>query len=51
MKIWDILTGQVIYDNQLGAVDYADQTTVIAGGSIVIQKEWHPPLATGTESP
>ncbi len=38
MNIWDIMTGQVIYDNQLGDYDYADPTTVIGGGSIVIYK-------------
>ena len=38
MKVWDQFTGQVVYDNQLGAYDFADPTTVIGGGSIVIHK-------------
>jgi hypothetical protein len=39
IKIWDKNNGDaVVYDNQCGADDYADldQTTAIAGGSIVI---------------
>jgi hypothetical protein len=36
IKIWDIETSAVIYDNQLGASDTADPTTLIAGGSIVV---------------
>ena len=39
MKIWVTLTGQVVYDNQVGADDFTDPTTVIGGGSIVIHKE------------
>ena len=38
IKVWDKDTGQVVYDNQLGDDDYADPTTVIGGGSIVIRK-------------
>ena len=38
IKIWDKATGQVVYDNQMGAADDADATTAIAGGSIVIHK-------------
>jgi len=38
MKIWVTLTGQIVYDNQMGADDFADPTTVIGGGSIVIHK-------------
>jgi len=38
MKIWVTLTGQVVYDNQLGDDDFADPTTVLGGGSIVIHK-------------
>ena len=38
MKIWDTMTGEVIYDNQQGDYDDADPTTVIGGGSIVIRK-------------
>jgi hypothetical protein len=38
IKIWDKGTGNVIYDNQMGAGDTADPNTAIAGGSIVIHK-------------
>jgi len=38
IKIWDKATGEVIYDNQLGASDTADPATIIQGGSIVIHK-------------
>ena len=36
IKIWDKASGSVVYDNQLGAADTSDPTTVIGGGSIVI---------------
>jgi hypothetical protein len=36
IKIWDKATGQIIYDNQMGAGDDASPSTTIAGGSIVI---------------
>lgn len=36
IKIWDTSTGSVVYDNQMGASDTADPSTVIGGGSIVI---------------
>ena len=35
VKIWDE-AGNLIYDNQLGAPDYADASTAIAGGSIMV---------------
>lgn len=38
IKIWDIATDRLVYDNQLSAPDTADPTTVIGGGSIVIQQ-------------
>lgn len=38
MKIWVTLTGQIVYDNQLGDDDLDDPTTVVGGGSIVIRK-------------
>ena len=38
IKIWDKSTGLPVYDNQLGASDTADPTTMLAGGSIVIHK-------------
>jgi len=37
MKIRNKTTGDVIYDNQMGASDTSAATTVIGGGSIVIQ--------------
>ncbi|WP_461490662.1 HYR domain-containing protein [Pontibacter sp. HJ8] len=38
IKIWDRRSGAIVYDNQLGAVDNADATTSIGGGSIVIHE-------------
>lgn len=38
IKIWDKVTGGVIYDNQTGAADDAAATTAIAAGSIAIHK-------------
>jgi hypothetical protein len=38
IKIWDKATGTMVYDNQMGAGDTGDPTTVIGGGSIVIHK-------------
>jgi probable HAF family extracellular repeat protein len=38
IKIWDKVTGSVIYDNQTGAADDAAATTVIDAGSISIHK-------------
>lgn len=39
IKIWDKTTNAVIYDNQLGASDSADPTTLLGGGSIVIHSK------------
>ncbi len=39
IKIWDKVTGNIIYDNQTGASDLEDPTTVLGGGNIVIHKE------------
>jgi hypothetical protein len=36
IKIWDIATDTVIYDNQMGGAEDADPTTGLEGGSIVI---------------
>jgi hypothetical protein len=33
IKIWDKVTGNLIYDNQLGATDTADPVTKFGGGS------------------
>ncbi len=38
MKIWNRETGEVVYDNQVGASDTDDPATEIGGGSIVIHK-------------
>ena len=38
IKIWDIATDSIIYDNQMGDSDDADATTDLGGGSIVIHK-------------
>ena len=38
IKIWDGATGDIVYDNQVGADDTADPTTGVGGGSIVIRK-------------
>jgi hypothetical protein len=36
IKIWDYASGNLVYDNQLGAVDDANPTMGIEGGSIVV---------------
>ncbi|MGQ0796315.1 MAG: LamG-like jellyroll fold domain-containing protein [Methanobacteriota archaeon] len=38
IKIWDKVTGEVVYDNQSGSDDFAEATATIASGSIVIHK-------------
>ena len=38
LKVWDKPTGNILYDNQLGAADTGDPTTTLGGGSIVIHK-------------
>jgi len=39
IKIWDRDNGDApVYDNQMGAIDDAEPTTVIGGGSIVVHK-------------
>jgi hypothetical protein len=38
IKIWDITTGAIVYDNQMGTSDSGDPTTAISGGSIIIHK-------------
>ena len=38
IKIWDIDTEEVVYDNQVGDSEDADPTTAIDGGSITIHK-------------
>src|SRR5205807_4066393 len=36
IKIWDIATGNILYDNQMGSSDTANPTTAIGGGNIII---------------
>ena len=38
IKIWEIASGGIVYDNKMGGSDTDNPTTVIAGGSIVIHK-------------
>jgi streptogramin lyase len=38
IKIWDKVSGSLVYDNMLGTADGADPTTALGGGSIVIHK-------------
>ena len=38
IKIWDLGTGLVVYDNQLGDDDSASLSTALGGGSIVIHQ-------------
>jgi alpha-tubulin suppressor-like RCC1 family protein len=37
IKIWDKASSVIVYDNQMGALDTADLTIAIGGGSITIQ--------------
>lgn len=39
IKIWDLATGEVVYDNMLGMAEDAAPTTAIGGGNIVIHKQ------------
>ena len=36
IKIWDLGSGQVVYDNLMDAPEDADPTTALGGGNIVI---------------
>lgn len=38
LKVWDKATGNIVYDNQIGASDSENPSTVIGGGSIIIHK-------------
>jgi len=38
LKLWDIATGDVVYDNQMGQVEDSEAATAIGAGSIVIHK-------------
>ena len=39
IKIWDKTTGDIVYDNKMGAPDSDNPDTTIGGGSIVIHKK------------
>ncbi len=36
IKIWNLNTGVIVYDNNRGVTDTANPTTLIAGGSIIV---------------
>jgi hypothetical protein len=38
IKIWDLATSDIVYDNQMGASDSATPSTGVGGGSIQIKK-------------
>ena len=38
IKLWDIGTGAIIYDNQMGELEDTPAATAIGGGSIVIHR-------------
>ena len=37
VKVWEMVTGLVVYDNQIGAADDSDAATALGGGSISIK--------------
>ena len=38
IKIWDQVSGAIVYDNKTGSLDTSNDATVLGGGSIVIHK-------------
>jgi len=38
IKIWDIVSEDIVYDNMLGASDTVEDATALGGGSIIIHK-------------
>jgi PKD repeat protein len=38
LKIWDVASGAIVYDNKMGEADESDAATSLGGGSIVIHK-------------
>lgn len=38
IKIWDVVTGAIVYDNKIGEGDESDAATSLGGGSIVIHR-------------
>jgi PKD repeat protein len=39
IKIWDLATGDVVYDNKMGSAEDSDAATTLSGGSIVIHSK------------
>lgn len=39
IKIWSLTSGDVAYDNQLGASEDSDAATALGGGSIKVHKK------------
>ena len=39
IKIWDVVSEEIVYDNKRGETDDSDEATAIGGGSIVIHKQ------------
>jgi len=39
VKIWDLASGAIVYDNQMGAADDAEPSTALGGGSIQIHSK------------
>jgi hypothetical protein len=39
IKIWELGSEEIVYDNQLGEADDADPSTVLGGGSIVVHNK------------
>ena len=40
IKIWDLASGRVVYDNHRNEGDDSDASTALAGGAIVVHKSW-----------
>ena len=38
IKIWELQSGAIVYDNQMGEAEVSDAATALGGGSIVIHK-------------
>ncbi len=38
IKIWNKVDDQIVYDNQMGADDTSDLSTVLGGGSVIVHK-------------
>ncbi len=39
IKIWEKVSGAIVYDNKLGVDDFGNDATGLGGGSIVIHKK------------